>query len=1023
MEQTWRVRVGGDDGEVHGAGVLLDGEHVLTCAHVVENALGGGDPRTASVVVDLPLWPRAGRYTARVVPGGWHPADHEGRGDIAVLRVEDGPVADASGAPLGRAARRGRSVHVFGHPHRHDDGVEAQAWISGLGGRGDWFQLEARSATGRPIEEGFSGGGVVDTASGLVVGIVVARDRDAGARVAWMIPLDVVASYWPPLRDLLERSPYAPAAHEPVPPAPARWDPDIAAPRRLADADPIGLGVHRAISVEPEIGTDPEGGGAGDLPVFVVRDHDRRLRRSLERARSASRMIVLVGGSSTGKTRSAYEGVRDQLGAWDLIHPFTSDELIATLRSRQDHPRTILWLNEGQIYFDGARGEAAAESVRRALTRPGPVVVVTTMWPDYWFAFTRPPAPGAPDPHRQIRELLDLAVRVDVPERFGEQDLAAAARLAGEDARIASALESSAHGHGLTQILAGGLDLIHRWENASNPYGRALITAAIKLRHLGHQDAISPALLRDAGTLELTGPQLAGAPGTWFEDAVAYASQPVKGAIAPLTATAPAVGQTRGYELADYLFYYGRASHRTGPPADALWDVLARHTSQPDDLNRLGAAAANRARYRHAALLWRAALVRGSGETFWSLRRLLLRAGRTGEAEEVLSLAPVVDRTTLPTLIGLLQRAGRPDRARDLLREAADAGDTGAARRLAVLLVQSGRRQEGERELRRAAATGDRDAARLMASLLERTPPPEQTPSEQTPSGETPSDRTPPGGAPSSGRANPGRAARHGHTRAAASAHEMAVFLFRTGREEDAERLLRESAASGDHDAAHLLASLLLRADRRADAETLLRETAGRGDPAAAHRLKAMTPQDTPSTPSEGTSAAGTALGSGGTPTADRVRGPGGTPVADATPRSGDAPGGDAASGSGGDRRAARRRAGGPQKSGRGEQKPSRARMRATELEEAGEIQQAVRVLRDAARQGDMDAARKLALVLRKDGHEDEAVRVLRDAVAHGDADSIQLLEIMLVRLGRNAEARDLVRYGLLADGTTATTW
>jgi hypothetical protein len=73
---------------------------------------------------------------------------------------------------------------------------------------------------------------------------------------------------------------------------PARWN-------------PVDLGVHQVI-------------GGGPIPTYIRRPHDDLLRAVLDPAVPDSRLIVVRGGSSTGKTRAAYEAVADRsrTGSW-----------------------------------------------------------------------------------------------------------------------------------------------------------------------------------------------------------------------------------------------------------------------------------------------------------------------------------------------------------------------------------------------------------------------------------------------------------------------------------------------------------------------------------------------------------------------------------------------------------------------------------------------------------------------------------------------------------------------------------
>jgi WD40 repeat protein len=204
--QPWRARVLGPRGPV-GAGFLVDARHVVTCAHVVAAALDVPDdgPRPEGIVlVDLPGLVE--QLPARVREDGWVPVIGE-RGDVAVLVLEIELLADVgwAPAPLRRPTNMwGNGFRCYGFPRGVPDGVWAHGQLRGPGGPGgEWVQLEGVQVTGRRVEGGFSGAAVYDVEAGGVVGMVVAEDQLAEAKVAWMLPIEVLARAWPPLADLV----------------------------------------------------------------------------------------------------------------------------------------------------------------------------------------------------------------------------------------------------------------------------------------------------------------------------------------------------------------------------------------------------------------------------------------------------------------------------------------------------------------------------------------------------------------------------------------------------------------------------------------------------------------------------------------------------------------------------------------------------------------------------------------------------------------------------------------------------
>jgi hypothetical protein len=104
------VRIWGSDGTVVGAGFLIQSQYVLTCAHVVNQALnlppeGAEKPAVeATVSLDFPILltspvVRAQRLQSEVVV--WSPVDRERAfQDIAILKILDSCPKTASAIVL-----------------------------------------------------------------------------------------------------------------------------------------------------------------------------------------------------------------------------------------------------------------------------------------------------------------------------------------------------------------------------------------------------------------------------------------------------------------------------------------------------------------------------------------------------------------------------------------------------------------------------------------------------------------------------------------------------------------------------------------------------------------------------------------------------------------------------------------------------------------------------------------------------------------------------------------------------------
>ena len=243
------------------------------------------------------------------------------------------------------------------------------------------------------------------------------------------------------------------------------------------------------------------------------------LREALREGAQSGVFAVLVGRSSAGKTRCAYEAVAAALPNGGCCTRQTSGEV----RDFADSvtPRTVVWLDELQDYLhDGLPVSTVASLLRSA----EPVIVIGTLWPDLYQEFTAAPEPGKEDRYRNERRLLKLAHVFDVASHLSTGERRRALVAAESDPRIAVALGSS--DYPMTAVLAAAPELARRWENAPDPYCETVITAAIDYRRLGVQAPLLPHVLRAAMSGYLSPAEQAAAQEGWFEASLAYATRP-----------------------------------------------------------------------------------------------------------------------------------------------------------------------------------------------------------------------------------------------------------------------------------------------------------------------------------------------------------------------------------------------------------------------------------------------------------------------------------------------------------------
>jgi hypothetical protein len=435
--------------------------------------------------------------------------------------------------------------------------------------------------------------------------------------------------------------------------------------------DPFVLEVHRP--VEPDV---PQP-GLPVLPAYVPRAHDVALAEVVAAAGGTSGIAVLVGGSSTGKTRACWQALELLRGlepGWRLWHPIDSQAALAGLSGVG--PRTVVWLNEAQRYLDTAdgAGEQVAAGLRELLRERdrGPVLVLATLWPDSWSELTvRPPEDQGQDPHAQARELL-TGHNLPVPAKFDDDQLRELHEAA--DPRLAQAAAGSRDGE-VIQYLAGVPDLLERYRIAT-PAARALINAAMDAARLGMRPALSRAFLEAAAPGYLTDTEWERLPGGWLEQALDYTGALCKGVRGPLTPVRPrpapgalaSAGGGSAWQLADYLDQHGRRVRGEAIPPEGFWAAAASY-AHADDLITLAEAARARGLYRDAARLYKQASGHGDPMAGARLVRLLhtLHPGDQRPAEWATTNVRLDGREGVAQLLGALRDAGATGQVTALL--------------------------------------------------------------------------------------------------------------------------------------------------------------------------------------------------------------------------------------------------------------------------------------------------------------------------------------------------------------------
>jgi hypothetical protein len=261
------------DGDWVGQAFAVDERHLVTCAHVVNRALGrmledSSKPGDRTLTLEFPYAGRPGDLVVRTATvEKWLPADAKTfrHTDAALLRLGESlrirPVELASSSD----SRERNEVGMFGPVDRHPQGGFVEGHPMGrVGPGGTWLQVHIpTNAVLRP-QPGFSGGPVWLLSTGQIVGML-ARVDDAGT-VVELLTKRTIKKVLPPPREVAKPLAAKPKP-EPSPPPPPL--PERSGWRRVLGLAAV-LGVVDVVAVSAKVGFGRWAVGSGGVAAGVV---------------------------------------------------------------------------------------------------------------------------------------------------------------------------------------------------------------------------------------------------------------------------------------------------------------------------------------------------------------------------------------------------------------------------------------------------------------------------------------------------------------------------------------------------------------------------------------------------------------------------------------------------------------------------------------------------------------------------------------------------------------------------------
>ncbi|WP_280690993.1 MULTISPECIES: serine protease [unclassified Kitasatospora] len=475
----------------------------------------------------------------------------------------------------------------------------------------------------------------------------------------------------------------------------------------ISETSASDFGAHRIAEIE---GHPPQ------VP-YIPRESDAELDRKMDAIGAAGGVLLAIGDSAAGKSRSMFEAMKRNFPSRSVYFPEPDADLrhLVPAMVEESAMPGVLWLDELHLYLrpDGLT-LAVLEGLRRAR-----VVILGTLRSEYCDLLSRPPGlqdwnEQVPGISRAASLILRRASLVELERRWTKTERASAAAMS--DPRVDEALRAD-QAHGVAEYLAAGPQVLEQWKRAlrvgGHPRGAALVAASIDLARTG-LDAASPAesierlheyYLEASGGAALR-PEPLG-------DAWRWAATILLGVTSPLIPVS--ADRWRPF---DYLVSDMARRHDPASIPDHVWnEALALVDDKRRTLVTMTARAARR--FDVAASLWATPAEQGDTDAMSTVGAMLARGGREAEAAQwFFRAAELGDPAGAHNMGSLMQQLGDLQSARDWYSRAVATGLEQSHGPLGTVLERMGDKEGAVDQWKRGTECGDAFSAFSYAQWL-----------------------------------------------------------------------------------------------------------------------------------------------------------------------------------------------------------------------------------------------------------------------------------------------------------------